>query len=281
MLMPHKAVVLPTNRAVQRQLSQPRVAEVVADELRARIVSGDLPDGSLLPRQEDLVEEFRISLPSLREAMRILETEGLISVRRGNVGGAVVHSPQPQAAAFMLGLLLQANHVVLGDLAAALRIVEPACARLCAEQPDRSKIAELLRALNVEARAHEAEGAEFNPKARQFHDALALSCGNGTMREVVGTLESLWSDYVSRWTDSTNVSEGDPNIERREGVIVAHDTIANAIAAGDAEAAERESRRHLEETQRFLLESAAGEPIAITRLRGSLSPFSPRRLAAR
>jgi GntR family transcriptional regulator, transcriptional repressor for pyruvate dehydrogenase complex len=281
MLMPHKAMVLPTRRTVQRQLSQPRVAEVVADELRARIVNGDLPDGSLLPRQEDLVDEFRISLPSLREAMRILETEGLISVRRGNVGGAVVHRPHPQAAAFMLGLVLQANQVVLGDLAAALRIVEPTCARLCAEQPERSSIAQLLRGLNAEARAHEAEGSEFNPKARQFHDALALSCGNGTMREVVGTLEFLWSDYVARWTDANPASEGNPTIERREEVVAAHNTIADAIADGDAEAAELESRRHLEETQRFLLDSAADEPIAITRQRGSLSPLGPGRLMFR
>jgi GntR family transcriptional regulator, transcriptional repressor for pyruvate dehydrogenase complex len=279
--MPQKTMAPPTQRTVQRQLSQPRVAEVVADALRTRIVSGDLPDGSLLPRQEDLVEEFGISLPSLREAMRILETEGLLSVRRGNVGGAVVHRPQPQAAAFMLGLLLQSNHVVLGDLAAALRIVEPACARLCAEQSDRSSIAQVLKGLNAEAQAHVAEASEFNPKARQFHDALALSCGNGTMREIVGTLEFLWSDYVAGWTDSTTVSDGSLTIERREEVVATHNTIADAIADGDADAAEFESRRHLEQTQRFLLDSAASEPIAITRIRGSLSPMGSGRLTYR
>ena len=153
--------------------------------------------------------------------------------------------------------------------------------RLCAEQPDRLAIAQLLHSLNNEARSHEAEASEFNPKARQFHDALALSCGNGTMREVVGTLESLWSDYVSRMTDTSTASEGYPTIEKREEVIVAHDVLAEAIAAGDADAAEIQSRRHLEETQRFLLDSAADEPIAITRLRGSLSPLGPRRLALR
>lgn len=252
----------------RRQLSQPRVAEMVADELRARIVNGDLADGSLLPRQEDLAEEFHISMPSLREAMRILETEGLLSVRRGNVGGALVHRPSPQAAAFMLGLVLQSHHVVLGDLAAALRIVEPACARLCAEQRSRRRIANELQALTAEARAHEEQGTEFTPRAREFHDALARLCGNETLRQVVGTLETLWSDYESRWAESTTRTGSYPAVELREEVIAAHTAISNAIAIGEAETAEKAARRHLEQTQQFVLQTEAKQPVAIARLHG-------------
>ncbi|EUA49857.1 bacterial regulatory s, gntR family protein [Mycobacterium xenopi 3993] len=65
-------------------MSAPRIAEIVADELRRQIIDGELADGDLLPRQEVLVEQFNVSLVSLREALRILETEGLVSVRRGN-----------------------------------------------------------------------------------------------------------------------------------------------------------------------------------------------------
>ena len=77
----------------RRRLSARRTAEIVADELRRQIIDGELADGDLLPRQELLVEQFNVSLVSLREALRILETEGLVSVRRGNRGGAVVHAP--------------------------------------------------------------------------------------------------------------------------------------------------------------------------------------------
>lgn len=254
--------------SLSRQLSQPRVAEMVADELRARIVNGDLADGSLLPRQEDLVDEFRISLPSLREAMRILETEGLLSVRRGNVGGAVVHRPTSEAAAFMLGLVLQSHRVVVGDLAAALRIVEPACARLCAEQRARRRIAGELRAVTARARAREDEGVEFTGHAREFHDSLARLCGNETLREVVGTLEALWSDYEARWAEATTRSGNYPAVERRDEVVAAHGAITTAIAAGDGEAAEKASRRHLEQTQQFLLATEANEPVATARVRG-------------
>ena len=91
----------------RRRLSARRTAEIVADELRRQIIDGELSDGDLLPRQEVLVSQFSVSLVSLREALRILETEGLVSVRRGNRGGAVVHAPAKASAAYMLGLMLQ------------------------------------------------------------------------------------------------------------------------------------------------------------------------------
>src|ERR687892_2606249 len=90
-----------------RQLSQPRVAEMVADILRARIVDGEMADGDLLPKQDDLLDEFRVSRPSIREAMRILETEGLISVRRGNIGGAEGHPPKAGKAPYLFGVGVQ------------------------------------------------------------------------------------------------------------------------------------------------------------------------------
>ena len=67
-----------------------RLAEQVADELRRRILGGELADGSVLPKEDELLLEFPVSKPSLREAMRILEAEGLLRVRRGKLGGAVV-----------------------------------------------------------------------------------------------------------------------------------------------------------------------------------------------
>ena len=75
---------------VRRQARRPRVADIVADSLRDRVLSGELADGDLLPRQEQLVADFGVSQPSLREAFRILETEGLVSIIRGNAGGAQI-----------------------------------------------------------------------------------------------------------------------------------------------------------------------------------------------
>jgi len=256
-----------TAPTLRRRLNQPRVAEMVAGLLRDRIVNGQLGDGDLLPKQEDLLQEFGVSLPSLREAMRILETEGLISVRRGNVGGAVVHRPTSEAVAFTLGLVLQSHQVTLPDLAAALRVVEPACAGLCAQQPSRRKIATRLLGITRDAEPHVEDGSEFTRAAREFHDELAHLCGNGTLRELVGTLEMLWSDYEARWADDTYRRGEYPQVELRRKVLDAHIAITEAIRSGDPGAAEKASRQHLEHSQQYLLKQAGDQPLSITQLR--------------
>src|SRR3954454_11865683 len=113
-------------------MRQPRLADMVAGVLRERIVNGGLADGDMLPPLDKLVKEFGVSAPSLREALRVLESEGLITVRRGSTGGAVVHRPKAEAVAYMLGLVLQAERAPVADLVGALGHLEPLCARLCA-----------------------------------------------------------------------------------------------------------------------------------------------------
>src|SRR5512141_1942510 len=82
----------PHTNVPTRQYKQPRLAEMIANDLRNRILNGEIADGEMLPRQEELLEAFRVSMPSLRGALQILETERLITVLRGSVGGAVVHT---------------------------------------------------------------------------------------------------------------------------------------------------------------------------------------------
>ena len=137
----------------RRQLSQPRIAEMIADNLRRRILAGELNDGDVLPKVDDLLLEFPVSKPSIREAMRILETEGLVSVRRGNVGGAVIHTPKAKVAAYMFGMVLQAQDTLLADLAATLSDVEPACTAKAAERSVNDSLVATLNRLNEELEA--------------------------------------------------------------------------------------------------------------------------------
>lgn len=218
------------------QLRQPRLADMVARSLRERIVDGDLEDGATLPTLDRLVTEFGVSPPSVREALRILESEGLITVRRGNVGGAIVHRPTAEGAAFMLGLVLQSRSVDVADVATGLAHLQAVCARLCAQRADRqSEVVPSLRAAHEAAlQSIEDDGRLFEKHARGFHRALVACCGNESLILLVGTLEELWSQQDEAWSRRVTTSSESPDPTLRRDGLRAHQDILEAIEVGDA-----------------------------------------------
>jgi DNA-binding FadR family transcriptional regulator len=228
------------------RIRKARAADRVAGELRDRILAGDFAAGDLLSKQEELLRDTGVSLPSLREALRILETEGLITVRRGNVGGAVVHVPGPADAAYTLALILQSQSTTLDDVSSALRMVEPMCAAACANRPDRqAAVADALEENLAENEAAFDDPATFAMAARAFHETLVAGCGNNTMTLLVGALETLWSAHDKEFFDEdVDVTPySDPATRRAR--LEEHRAIIDAISAGNAEAAFRLSRHHL------------------------------------
>ncbi len=248
------------------QYVQPRVAQMVADVLRTRIVDGELPDGSLLPKQDELIDEFGVSRPSFREAMRILENEGLISVRRGSLGGAQVHAPTPENAARTLGLVLQARQVGLEDLAGALAVIEPACVAHCAAMADRhATLVPGLRALNDRLREVDIEDRVGTANvSAEFHDAIVSGCGNATLMIVIGALERLWSLHGRAWADYARTTGDDPDHELHQRVLDAHEAITDAIDAGDAARAHHLAASHLAATQPRVLDNRRSPRVYIT-----------------
>ena len=230
----------------RKPLRQPRVGELVAAEMRDRILAGELDAG--LPPQDTLLEEFGISVASLREGLRILETEGLISVQRGNVGGAVVHRPGPDQVAYTLGLVLQAMGVTVEDVCAGLERLEPACAAACAERPDRATaVIPLLRANLDAASAAIEDAATYMRLAREFHSELVQRCGNPTMIVIVGALEALWTAQVEElaFSGPDLGSFGDVGVRRAS--LREHRLLLRHIDHGHARRAEELARAHFTE----------------------------------
>ena len=141
----------------------PKTAELVASHIRRRIVRGELVEGDALPPETALMEEFTISRPTLREAFRILESEGLITVRRGARGGARVQEPSSDVAARYAGLVLQHRGTTLADVLEARVIVEAPAARMLASRRDRISIA---RKLQDEARIARVGGLGSLPRVQ-------------------------------------------------------------------------------------------------------------------
>jgi GntR family transcriptional regulator, transcriptional repressor for pyruvate dehydrogenase complex len=250
------------------QLRQPRLADIVAASLRDDILGGRLKEGDLLPRQERLFKEFRVSLPAVREAMRILETEGLISVRRGNVGGAVVHLPTPERTAQMISMVLQSRGATPDDVSEALLYLEPICARLCAVRPDRlGEVVPELRAV-VEAQHSEFDDvANWTANALRFHETLVGACGNETMIVVIGSLEAIWSAHESSVWDEAQRGSGEVPADSpmastiRRAALHDHEKILAAIEGGNEERAGALSATHLTATRRSTLASSHHETV--------------------
>ncbi|MBN9593367.1 MAG: FadR family transcriptional regulator, partial [Alphaproteobacteria bacterium] len=80
-------------RPAQVPVRVPKAAELIADVIRRQIVVGELKEGEPLPAEALLMAQFKVSRPTLREAFRILETDGLIQVRRVAGGGARARLP--------------------------------------------------------------------------------------------------------------------------------------------------------------------------------------------
>lgn len=232
----------------QRRRARPqRMGEVVANSLRDSILSGEI---TVLPRLEDLTEQFNVGPPAVREAMRILETEGLITMRRGNVGGAHVHLPTSDRVAYMVSLVLQSKSIEVRDVGAALRQLEPLCAAMCAARPDRNKtVVPALRELVAEQADAIGDGPRTREIIDRFHRGIVTGCGNETLVLMVGALELVWAGHASVVYDREEFDE--PDFALWKASVRDHERLVETIAKGDAKVAGL-AQKHLEATQAYM-----------------------------
>jgi DNA-binding FadR family transcriptional regulator len=221
--------------------------------LRDDILSGRLKEGDVLPSQESLFGEFGVSPPAVREAIHILETDGLISVRRGNVGGAVVHLPTAERTAHMISMVLQARAATPVDVSEALMHLEPICAGMCATREDR--MTEVVPYLQdeIDTQTEQFDDvSHYVPNARHFHETLVARCGNEPMILLIGSLELIWSAHESSvWSDD---GEPAPMVGKtRRAALRDHQRLLDAIREGNAARAVRLAQEHLAAARRNTL----------------------------
>lgn len=247
--------------SVQR-IRQPRVAEIVAARLRDEILSGRIKEGDVLPSQDSLLAEFGVSPPALREAIHILETDGLISVRRGNMGGAIVHPPSAERTAHMISMVLQTRAATPADVSGALLHLEPICAGMCAAREDRlTEVVPFLEA-EIALQAEQFDNlSRYVPNARRFHEALVSRCGNEPMILLIGSLELIWSAHESSvWSDDNNAA--DPlNHKTMRAALRDHQRIVEAIRDGNEARAVKLAQDHLAAARRNTLAVGADKTI--------------------
>src|SRR5690349_20975798 len=227
-----------------QRIRQPRVAEIVAARLRDEILSGRIKEGDVLPSQDSLLAEFGVSPPALREAIHLLETDGLISVRRGNMGGAIVHPPSAERTAHMISMVLQTRAATPADVSGALMHLEPICAGMCASRADR--LTEVIPFLEAEIALQTEQFdnlSRYVPNARRFHEALVSRCGNEPMILLIGSLELIWSTHESGvWTGE---GEAGMSVPTMRAALRDHQRLVDAIADGNTARATKLAADHL------------------------------------
>jgi DNA-binding FadR family transcriptional regulator len=205
-----------------------------------RILSGELDDGGSVGLETDLVAHYGVSRPCLREALRIVETEGLITVARGSRGGVIAHAPDGAVAARMAAMVLQVRNVPLADVHAARAYLEPAAARELAGRKDRRAVVARLAQVIDQQDAVGDEPAGFAAANAAFHHALVAEIDNETLAILAGMLDEI----LKRSVVITDLAR-DQSARARQLATRSQRKLLELIEAGDEAGAEAHWRAHL------------------------------------
>ena len=247
---------LDVKRTEDQPFRVPKTAELVARDLRSKIVRGELKDGDTLPSEGELVTRYSVSRPTLREALRILESEALLTVTRGSRGGPRVHLPDPRLAARHFGLVLQSRNTTLADIYGARLLIEPSCVHLVASTAKRTAPAVLNEIIEQERATLAAKDEVQHARASaRFHRALIELTGNGPLILLMSMLTHIYESHISTTALAANVQRFD-SASRTRGM-KAHEKLVGLIEAGDGDAAEVFWRKYLETIDKLIRENYA------------------------
>lgn len=234
----------------------PKAAETVAAELRRQIVAGRLKPGDKLHPENVLQAEFAISRPTMREALRILESESLIAITRGKHGGARVISVDLAAAARQVGVYLQIERTTLQDVWLARTVIEPPAARLLAAQRNEVAFAALEANIAAAREAAQHDLIRYAELTAEFSMLITQHCGNKTIH----LFASLIHDIIRR--QHQNVTER--TLARTSVDKLRQESIRSRVKAvalmrtGDPIEAESFWRAHLERMRDLVLAAYRG-----------------------
>jgi len=196
-----------------------RAFEEVSAEIKRSIVRGFYRSGERLPSEVELARQFGVSRQTIREALRILELSGFITIQRGAVGGAVIVDTILKSASGSLVDAIQMRRIPPEDLTACRLEVEKAMMRYVVGYADESDIEKLKD--NIRAAKDAAENGVVPFKHNiEFHRILAAASKNHMFYVIVDSMMAVLSDFFSRLP---------PDFEMSKGVIGVHEDILSAV----------------------------------------------------
>lgn len=181
---------------------QTRAFEDVVRQIQEAILKGSLKTGAKLPAERQLRETFKVSRGTLREALRILEQKGLITMKTGTAGGAIVRAVDTKLMSESLDLLLRYQKISLKELAEFREAVEGVVAAKAAQKATKEDIRTLRTFLQAIREHLDAEPFAWSDVVREdnrFHFHLARITGNRIFESVVQTIYENISAYFEQF----------------------------------------------------------------------------------
>ncbi|MEO5598236.1 MAG: GntR family transcriptional regulator [Novosphingobium sp.] len=240
-----------------------KAAETVANSIRRDIIKGTLKDGDNLPAEAHLITAYGVSRPTIREAIRILESEGLVTVSRGARGGARISSPTFALVARAAGIALQGNGATLGDIYEIRTIIEPPAARMVAERNAKEGAAILRRQLEKELALIDNPAASGLAVAEFHHIMIDLS-GSVTMRMIANALQDLVERHLMLAQQRASFLDQAASARLTRFGMRSHAKLIELIEAEDGPGAERHWCNHMRAAGVHWL--AAVEPTTLVEL---------------
>jgi GntR family transcriptional repressor for pyruvate dehydrogenase complex len=214
-----------------------KASETIARRVVETIVTRGLTPGDMLPREADMLREYGVSRETLREALRLLEVQGLITLRRGPGGGPVVGAALSVNLGRVSTLYFQMAGATYNELFEAWVLGEATLAERAARNPDADLRATTM-APYVEPFDHDDDEsvASFMRAHTGFHDAVGALGSNRVLDLTLASFGKIVSYQAG-------VVE-DPRILRSE-IYAGHENVARAISAGHNRAARRLMEEHI------------------------------------
>ncbi len=213
-----------------------RASDEVVQQIKALIFSGRLAPGDQLPSEKDLTEQFGLSRITVRDALRVLESEGLIEIRVGARGGAFVARPSTQRVSDSLTTLLRLRQITIQELIEARLVVEPHVASLAAKRATAGDIDAMAQAVTNARAAREAGDPRFMPHSIAFHLALAEAAKNQALLFAVSSFRTPFHEALAALLPADDMAER---------AIADHQQILDAIKTRDGDRAQQVMHEHI------------------------------------
>ena len=231
----------------------PKAADMLAIQLRDLIVGGRLIPGSFLPTERQLVADSGLSRTSVRDALRVLESEGLIATKVGRSGGSMVTLPGRDAVARSVELFVRTHGIRLESLLECRVAVEPMLAELAAQRHTAEQLQE-MEELHQEF-VHSVDNVpRYKAINLDWHLAVARASSN---EPLIALMEAI-SMPICDAMDYQHVTTP----ELRRTAIAAHTKILEAIRAKDKDSAFRRMNRHVSGYRDIAVSGEAGRVVA-------------------